>query len=330
MSLNLQNINKGIYFEFYLNDNLFFRYNYNPEELEITMFSLCEYITKDIFKHYKYKKFTGTKYYCRTILWFSMLVNQKPIVADVDQSVTVSNAYPLDIHLSQQAFSVNLYMNILVLLCNEIESESYLDELEKWKIHLQRHSSNLLWNSFPNYNSVFQNIMTNFINKREEEIKRDQASQQLNNTLIEDVIKQLSSEIELWQEHSYYVLSCFDIVSIQYQKCIRFAKYSKGCISLNTINKYLAISNIKNDVYLNYIYGNFNLLSTEHFSDVNKMMALKLFMPKSKNLDVALKYLYYMQNQIVLMQSKKSEIVKRIYSLQEQAIDIWKKCQIGN
>lgn len=328
MPLNLQNINKIIYFEFYLDDNLFFRYNYDPEKLEITMYSLCEYITKDIFKHYKYKKFTGTKYHCRTVLWFSMLVSQRPIVSDIEQSVNVSNDYPLDIRLMQQAFSVNLYMNILILLCNEIESESYLDELEKWKVHLQRNSSNLLWNSFPNYNSAFQSIIANFISRRKE--KNEHESYHFNNSLQEEVIKQLSDEIEMWQEHSYYVLNCFEIVSMQYQKCIRYAKYSKDCISMATIKKYLAISNIKNDVYLNYIYGNFKLLSPEQFVDVNKMMALKLFMPKSKNIDVASKYLNNMQNNIILMQSKKNEIVNEFYSLQEQAIDIWKRCKASN
>jgi hypothetical protein len=324
MALNLQNINKGIYFEFYLNDNLFYRYNYNPEELEIGMFSLCEYITRDIIKRYKYKKFTGTNYECRTILWFSILVNQKPIVADIDQSNAVSEAYPLDVNLSEQAFSINLYINVLLLLCNEIESESYLEELEKWKTHLQRHTTNLFWSGFPHYNSIFINRVSNYLRQKEEEVRIKQTNKIFNNSLIESIIRQLSNEIEQCQEQSYYVLSCFDIVSVQFNKYIRFVKYSKDSDLLSSIKDYLAIPRIKNDTYLNYINGNFKLLSNEQLFDTNRMMAYKLFIPKINNIQKAIDYSHYLQNQTSFMQSKKNEIVSKLYYLQEQTISVWK------
>lgn len=320
MSLNLQNINHSLYFEFYLNDNFFYRYNYNPEELELNLFDLCRQIGKEVLKFYKYKKFTGSNYSFQTSLWFSVLVSCTPENIDINQTEGISADYPLDVRLDEKEFSINLYMNLLNLLCNYFDTDSYCEELERWRRTLQRNSKNIFWNSFPSYGSLFFNQVQNISNEIEKTLQCLNSSGSKNAHDIEAIINKSIVDIDTIQSYSHNVLNCYDTISEYYHKCICFSKHSKSNISLDNVKVLLQIQKNRNQIYLNYIQGDFNIISDECFLEVNKMMALKLFMFQINHPVQQYNYPDYLQKKMINMVDQKNSIIEGLYNLQAMAI----------
>lgn len=320
MSLNLQNINQSIYFEFYLNDNFFYRYNYNTEELEVSLFGLCKQIGKEILKCYKYKKFTGFNYAFQTSLWFSVLTNCKHENMDIDQTEDVSAKYPLDIRLDEKSFIINLYINLLLLLCDYFDTDSYCEELGKWRRQLQRHSENFFWNNFPNYGTIFFNQVDNKKKEIKKYIDELDSENKRSKDIVEKIIYKTIEDIDAIQLYNCDVLNCYDLISKFYHKCIRFHKHSKNNFTMEAGKDFLQMAKTKNKAFLYYIEGNFKLLSNEQFLEANKMMALKLFMFQINYPAQQINYPNYLCNKMALMANKKKELIDSLYSLQEQAI----------
>jgi len=321
MHLNLQSLNKNIYFEFYLNDNFFYRYNYNTDELEISLKDICYYITKYIYKYYYYKKITGNRYNLNTLLWFYMLIHLHPTVADINQTEEISNAYPLDLNLSEVQFCNNLYMNIICLASDLIQKESYISALKVFKELLPTYSHNLFWKAFPNYEEKLHKYLNVIVETKEQELKKLTEEEEINQRELEKTINFLSFQIEMLEEQCVNVLDCYDDIISEYKRFVRLSRYSK--FSSQSILHLKEFTKQKLKDYLNYFQGNFSLLKQTELIVCNKFMAHSFFLPFTENYEAAKNFEEYLQSQTNYMLSKKNEIIDKLNMLQKQTIILW-------
>lgn len=323
MSLNLQSIDKNIYFEFYLNDNLLYRHNYITDELEISLKELCYYLTQYIYKHYHNKKITGCNYNHETVLWFYMLIHLHPTVADINQTEEVSKAYPLDLQLPDAEFCNNLYLNIVWLSGELIHQDSYVNELQTFKQVLPSRSKNLFWKAFPTYEQQLHNYLNVIVEKSEQEVNKLMLLEDPTEKQLEATINFLSFQIELLQEQSVNVLDCYDEIMNQYSRFVRLSRYSK--YSLQSIDNMKEFAKQKLKDYFNYFQGNFNLVKQPELIVCNKYMAHSFFLPFTDDYKAAKNFEEYLQSQANYMLSEKNGIISKLNNLQQQAIVLWNK-----
>jgi hypothetical protein len=323
MPLNVQSIDKNIYFEFYLNDNLLYRYNYNTDELEISLKELCYYLTQYIFKYYRYKRITGNRYNHNTVLWFYMLIHLHPTVADINQTEEVSKAYPLDLQLSEADFCNNLYLNIVWLSGELLQKESYIKELKIFKELLPTRSTNLFWKAFPTYEQQLSNYLNVIVDKGELEVSKLLEAEEPTERELEATITFLSFQIELLQEQSINVLNCYDEIMSQYSRFVRLSRYSKHSIQPIDSMKEFAKQKLKD--YFNYFQGNFSLVKQPELIICNKYMAHSFFLPFTDDYKAAKNFEEYLQSQANYMLSEKNGIIDKLNKLQQQAIILWNK-----
>lgn len=324
--LDLQHINSNMYFEFYLNDSYFYRYNLDCDTLDISLQDLSYYLTSYLYKEYQNKRVTGHSYHLHSIVKVYLLIDLHPNTADIEQTDELSQNFSLDFHLSEKQFTLNLYSNLLLLTADLVGIQSFLEESKAPGIPVLACSNNIFWKLFPVYDSVLDTLLNEHLKKNEQALAKCRTNKEKRKENAEELVITLSESIDSIQEESTNVLNCCDDIMDYYGRYTRKLRYYPTESKL--LEKELQNPGYipqKTRLLMNYFQGKFGLLNQQQLSHCNKFMASLLFLPHKDDYQMAKEKQQSFQGQVIRMVDCRNRLINQLNNLQDQAIQIWQQ-----
>lgn len=311
--LDVNDLNVDLYFEFYIQDELIYRYSYFYQQTEISLYNLCKEIAHQLHNLYNYKIFTGFSYDVSIVHFGVNASINNQCILDVHQNDRYSKDFPLNILFQENRFLENLYLNMILIFSPKIKPNIFRDLLYHKTQIINQKTHNPVWpvlyTDMPVLSSYFGGQINRY-NSRIQVIKKytqNEYVKLLKLKLVDELIKfntLLDKRIERTLT-TYAIL----LKAIQKENMIRL-RIDQNNLTTNIFEVNESIISLNHD-YIEFCYGEIDLMPDEKVIEYIKYFTNQHFNQLIENKDLG-KINYYFRhryNSILDLKNKISESI---------------------
>lgn len=263
--LDVNDLNVDLYFEFYIQDDLLYRYSYSYQQTEISLYNLCKEITHQLHNLYNYKIFTGFSY-DTSIIHFGVnaSVNEHCIL-DLHQNDRYSKDFPLNILFKEDRFLDNLYLNMILIFSSKIKPTIFRDLLYDKTEAINQKTHNPIWPVLYSDIPVLSPNLTGRINRYNNRIQlinkytQNEYSKLMKLKLVEELMK-LNAILDKRIERTLHI---YDILLKEIQRVNMLKLRMNQSITLNNIFQVDESLLSSNQNFIQFCYGEIDLMADE-------------------------------------------------------------------
>lgn len=197
--LNIHDLNLDLYFEFYIQDDLFYRYSYSCKQTEFTLSQLVSDINHQLILQYNYRLFTGYSYDVNEINFGVIASIDDHCIYDILQNEKCTKDFPLFLSSAQSNLDDLLYLNLLIAFSDSIDIQEFRKSLLPYIDQIRARSQNPIWPVLyadqPTILPVIDSRINRF-NNRIKAIKRYR-----NEDRAKEMKLKLANELLVFQQH---------------------------------------------------------------------------------------------------------------------------------
>ncbi len=317
--LDVNDLNVDLYFEFYIQEELFFRYSYFYQQTEISLYNLCKEITHQLHNLYNYKIFTGYSYDISIVHFGVNASVSNHCILDIHQNDRYSKDFPLNMLFKEDRFLENLYLNMILIFSSKIKPNIFRDLLYDKTQIINQKSHNPIWPVLYTDMPVLSPYLGGRINRYNSRI------QVINKYTQNDYVKLMKLKLvdellkfnALLDKRIERTLSLYALLlkAIQKQNINRL-RVGQGDLLTNIFEVKESIMSLNSD-YIKFCYGEIDLMSDEQVIEYIKYFTKQHFDKLNEDIDFG-KINYYFRNRYNSILDLKNKISESILSESEK------------